>query len=160
MVMPESGVQVTSHSRLLIPKLLIPNPQSLVTSHQSLKNPIPERIAIKTPLLQSGVIAAGAKDFRGTTLVLSLKRALSNEMSPYKNAPISIPEIGATCAVPPYIILKLTSVTWIDAFIYYVRRRSSQVISISGMFRLAPYAGSLCHGPRNALSRSSLFRCL
>ena len=32
--------------------------------------------------------------------------------------------------------------------------------SIEGMFRLAPYAGSLCHGPRNALSRSSLFRCL
>ena len=155
--MPESGIQVTSHSRILIPKLLIPNPQSLATSHLP---PIPERIAIKTPLLQSGVIAAGAKNFRGTTLVLSLKRALSNEISPYKNAPVSVLEIGATCAVPPYIILKLTSVTWIDAFIYYVRRRSSQVISISGMFRLAPYAGSLCHGPRNALSRSSLFRCL
>lgn len=124
-MVPESGIQVTSHSRILIPKLLIPNPQSLVTSHQSLKNPIPERIAIKTPLLQSGVIAAGAKDFRGTTLVLSLKRALSNEMSPYKNAPISIPEIGATCAVPPYIILN-SSLTRICAFPYSVRKRGSQ----------------------------------
>lgn len=31
--MPKSGIQVTSHSRILIPKLLIPNPQSLATSH-------------------------------------------------------------------------------------------------------------------------------
>ena len=81
-------------------------------------------------------------------------------LSEKQKRPYFLSEVGATCAVPPYIILKLTSVTCIDAFIYYVRRWSSQVISISGMFRLAPYAGSLCHGPRNALSRSSLFRCL
>ena len=29
---------------------------------------------IKPPLLQSGVIAAGAEDFRGTTLYFSLKK--------------------------------------------------------------------------------------
>ena len=125
MVVPESGIQVTSHSRILIPKLLIPNPQSLVTSHQSLKNPIPERIAIKTPLLQSGVIAAGANWNPRYHPVFITHEARGYEKKSYKKRPYFLSEIGATCAVPPYIIL--------CAYIRNVDRRLGLLRSTKGL---------------------------
>ena len=44
------------------------------------------------------------------------------------------------------------TVTWINAIFYLFQKWSSQAIKNNGMYRLAPSAGSLCHGPPSFLS--------
>ena len=92
--MPESGIQVTSHSRLLIPSY-----QSQVTSHKSLAT------HPSFPMQRSAFLSEKQK------------------------RPYFLSEVGATCAVPPYIILN-SSLTRTCAFPYSVRKRGSQGIII------------------------------
>ena len=81
-------------------------------------------MVLKTPLLQSGVIAAGAKWIRGTTLYLSLIERRVHRKA-HKKSPYFLSEIGATCAVPPYIIL--------CAYIRNVDRRLGLLRSTKGL---------------------------
>lgn len=64
-----------------------------------------ERMDKKTPLLQSGVIAAGANWNPRYHPVFITHEARGYEKRSYKKRPYFLSEIGATCAVPPYIIL-------------------------------------------------------
>ena len=64
-----------------------------------------ERMDKKTPLLQSGVIAAGANWNPRYHPVFITHEARGYEKKSYKKRPYFLSEIGATCAVPPYIIL-------------------------------------------------------
>ena len=84
-----------------------------------------ERMDKKTPLLQSGVIAAGANWNPRYHPVFITHEARGYEKKSYKKRPYFLSEIGATCAVPPYIIL--------CAYIRNVDRRLGLLRSTKGL---------------------------
>lgn len=67
--------------------------------------------------------------------------------------PLSLLKIGANSrGTTLHYTLNPSSVTWINAIFYLFQKWSSQAIKNNGMYRLAPSAGSLCHGPPSFLS--------
>lgn len=67
--------------------------------------------------------------------------------------PPSLLKIGANSrGTTLHYTLNPSSVTWINAIFYLFQKWSSQAIKNNGMYRLAPSAGSLCHGPPSFLS--------
>ena len=80
-----------------------------------------ERMDKKRPCCNLASLQQGRIGIRGTTLYLSLMKQEVMKRSPTKKRPYFLSEIGATCAVPPYIIL--------CAYIRNVDRRLHLLIS-------------------------------
>ncbi len=110
-ILPQRGRQAASAATVF--SILFPNNQQQTTNNHC------PRTSNKNAPAAIWRHCSRGEMVRGTTLYLSLKEHfLIYESYPYKNAPTSSSEIGATCAVPPYIILRLSSVTWSNAFTY------------------------------------------
>lgn len=84
-----------------------------------------ERMDKKRPCCNLASLQQGRIGIRGTTLYLSLMKQEVYEKRSYKKRPYFLSEIGATCAVPPYIIL--------CAYIRNVDRRLSLLRSTKGL---------------------------
>ena len=84
-----------------------------------------ERMDKKRPCCNLASLQQGRIGIRGTTLYLSLMKQEVMKRSPTKKRPYFLSEIGATCAVPPYIIL--------CAYIRNVDRRLGLLRSTKGL---------------------------
>lgn len=124
------------------------------TSGKTLQKPYIK--GLKTaPAARQDTDAAGGGNLRGTTLYLSLLKEKRQRLPITEKPPPSLLKIGANNrGTTLHYTLNPSSVTWINAIFYLFQKRSSQVIKNNGMYRLAPSAGSLYHGPPYSLSRS------